>query len=169
MWTGVQQVTSAEAAGTQIAAELQAHSLKLSDDLISLSDNLQRLATEHIDEHQAMVNLVRQQSKLVAHSVWGGEATVRVYGSRAVGLALPASDIDVVLLPAKQLTTEQQTEALVQLGQQLQNCGGWETGRVTSSHALLVAAMPLLKVRELLVWPFIHMLLSRLLWNMVLQ
>ena len=168
MWTGVQQVTSAGAADTQIAAELQAHSLKLSDDLISLSDNLQRLATEHIDEHQAMVNLVRQQSKLVAHSVWGGEATVRVYGSRAVGLALPASDIDVVLLPAKQLTTEQQTEALAQLGQQLQNCGGWETGRVTSSHALLVAAMPLLKVRALLVWPFI-LLLSRLLWNMVLQ
>ena len=95
-----------------------------------------------------MIQLIASQSSSVARLVWAGDAKVKIYGSRAVGLALPESDIDVALLPSTPLSEAQQQRALALLGEALQESGGWATGRVISCHAVTVTAIPVLKVHE---------------------
>jgi len=116
---------------------------QLSEDLISLNQLFQARALEHESEHQAMIHLIASQSSSVAGLT---DSKVKIYGSRAVGLALPESDIDVALLPSTPLSEAQQQRALALLGEALQESGGWATGRVISCLAVTVTAIPVLKV-----------------------
>jgi len=92
-----------------------------------------------------MIHLIASQSSSVAGLT---DSKVKIYGSRAVGLALPESDIDVALLPSTPLSEAQQQRALALLGEALQESGGWATGRVISCLAVTVTAIPVLKVHE---------------------
>jgi len=119
---------------------------QLTQDLMGLHQLLHLRASEHEQEHVHMTDLIKSHAVSVAAAVWGGEVAVKIYGSRAVGMALPDSDIDVALLPSVQLSPLQQTEALTMLAGQLLESGGWSSGRVISGHTVTLTAVPVLKL-----------------------
>lgn len=119
---------------------------QLTQDMMGLRQLLHQRALEHEQEHEHMTDLIRSHAMSVAADVWGGEVAVKIYGSRAVGMALPDSDIDVALLPSVRLNSLQQTQALTMLAGQLLESGGWSSGRVISGHTVTLTAVPVLKL-----------------------
>eukprot|EP00656_Telonema_subtile_P051445 TRINITY_DN6919_c0_g1_i3.p1 TRINITY_DN6919_c0_g1~~TRINITY_DN6919_c0_g1_i3.p1 ORF type:complete len:924 (+),score=275.15 TRINITY_DN6919_c0_g1_i3:247-3018(+) len=135
-----------EGSALQLSQDLEGSALQLTQDLEWLGAQLCKRAAHSHPEHTCMIELVRAQAAVLAAQLWGGTAQVHLFGSRSVGLALAASDIDLVLVPSCALHEQQRQTALVKLGGLLQSSGGWLTGRVKSCQAVLSTSMPVLKV-----------------------